>query len=275
MERPASGDGGLVSIHLVGGGIASQSAEVYALFVAEAATRAARVGRDVPRVAVLLVVDDALDGFAENSSDDGFDDDSSRASSAFADVLAAVGRCETQVTTIAAGSTFDTTVLSDIDALLVGGGLTPAYFDAVVPLIDQVRLLVGDGLPYLGFSAGAMIAADTAILGGYRIGGVEVCPADAGEDLDEVTLAQGFGLVDLAIDVHAAQWGTLTRLIAATEAGMVTGGVAIDENTALVVGDGALAVVGTGSVWRVEPQLDDDTGQIVGVSVGTLGVGVA
>jgi cyanophycinase len=30
-------------------------------------------------------------------------------------------------------------------------------------------------------------------------------------------------------------------------------------------------VLGTGSVWRVEPQLDDD-GEIVGVSVGTLGV---
>ena len=49
------------------------------------------------------------------------------------------------------------------------------------------------------------------------------------------------------------------------------GGVAIDEHTALVVGEGALAVLGTGNVWRVEPQTDDD-GEIVGVSVGTLGV---
>jgi cyanophycinase len=116
-----------------------------------------------------------------------------------------------------------------------------------------------------------MIAADRAVLGGWLIGDVPVCPEDAAEDLDEVTLADGLGLVDLAIDVHAAQWGTLTRLIAATEAGLVRGGVAIDENTALVVGEGALAVLGTGSVWRVEPQLDDD-GEIVGVSVGTLGV---
>lgn len=247
-----------MSIHLVGGGWSSGQSEVYELFVAEAATRAARVGRQVPRIAVLIVVED--------------DVPSEEYRTGFPALLAAIGPCEPLVTEVVSSDVFDTTVLSDIDGLLVGGGMTPAYFEAIVPLVDQVRLLVGDGLPYLGFSAGAMIAADTAILGGYRIGGVEVCPQDSSEDLDEVTLAQGLGLVDLAIDVHAAQWGTLTRLIAATEAGMVTGGVAIDENTSLVVGDGALAVLGSGSVWRVEPQIDDESGEIVGVSVGTLGV---
>ncbi|ARC57237.1 Cyanophycinase [Frondihabitans sp. 762G35] len=258
MERSAPGDGERVSIHLVGGGWSSESTEVYELFVAEAATRGARVGRDVPRIAVLIVVEDDVPSADYRSE--------------FPGLLAAIGPCEPLVTEVVSSDVFDTRVLSDIDGLLIGGGITPAYFEAIVPLIDQVRLLVADGLPYLGFSAGAMIAADTAILGGYRIGGVEVCPQESSEDLDEVTLAQGLGLVDLAIDVHAAQWGTLTRLIAATEAGLVTGGVAIDENTALVVGEGALAVIGAGSVWRVEPQLDDDSGEIVGVSVGTIGV---
>jgi cyanophycinase len=245
-----------VSIHLVGGGWSLEATEVYELFVAEAATRAARVGRELPRIAVLLVVEDDVPS-AEYRSE-------------FPQLLAAIGPCEPLVTEVISSDVFDTTVLSDIDGLLIGGGMTPAYFESIVPLVDQVRLLVSDGLPYLGFSAGAMIAADTAILGGYRIGGVEVCPQDSSEDLDEVTLAQGLGLVDLAIDVHAAQWGTLTRLIAATEAGMIAGGVAIDENTALIVGEGALAVIGLGSVWRVEPQLDDESGEIVGVSVGTL-----
>jgi len=246
-----------VSIHLVGGGWSPDDTELYDLFVAEAAVRGAAVGRAVPRIAVLIVVAD--------------DSPSAEFRDGYPAMLAAGGRCEALTTIIAAGDEFDTRVLSDVDGLLVAGGLTPAYLDAVAPLIDQVRLLVADGLPYLGFSAGAMIAADRAVLGGWLIGDVPVCPEDAAEDLDEVTLADGLGLVDLAIDVHAAQWGTLTRLIAATEAGLVRGGVAIDENTALVVGEGALAVLGTGSVWRVEPQLDDD-GEIVGVSVGTLGV---
>ena len=246
-----------MSIHLVGGGWSPDDTELYDLFVAEAAVRGAAVGRAVPRIAVLIVVAD--------------DSPSAEFRDGYPAMLAAGGRCEALTTIIAAGDEFDTRVLSDVDGLLVAGGLTPAYLDAVAPLIDQVRLLVADGLPYLGFSAGAMIAADRAVLGGWLIGDVPVCPEDAAEDLDEVTLADGLGLVDLAIDVHAAQWGTLTRLIAATEAGLVRGGVAIDENTALVVGEGALAVLGTGSVWRVEPQLDDD-GEIVGVSVGTLGV---
>jgi cyanophycinase len=246
-----------VSIHLVGGGWSPDDTELYDLFVAEAAVRGAAVGRGVPRIAVLIVVAD--------------DSPSAEFRDGYPAMLAAGGRCEALTTIVAAGDEFDTRVLSDVDGLLVAGGLTPAYLDAVAPLIDQVRLLVADGLPYLGFSAGAMIAADRAVLGGWLIGDVPVCPEDAAEDLDEVTLADGLGLVDLAIDVHAAQWGTLTRLIAATEAGLVRGGVAIDENTALVVGEGALAVLGTGSVWRVEPQLDDD-GEIVGVSVGTLGV---
>lgn len=252
-----------MSIHLVGGGWSGDSAEatgsteVYELFVAEAATRAARVGREVPRIAVLIVVED--------------DVPSEDFRTGFPAMLRHVAPCEPLVTEVVSSDVFDTTVLSDVDGLLVGGGSTPAYFEAIVPLVDQIRLLVADGLPYLGFSAGAMIAADTAILGGYLIGDVEVCPQDAAEGLDEVTFVQGLGLVDLAIDVHAAQWGTLTRLIAATEAGLVTGGVAIDESTALVVGEGALQVLGSGSVWRVEPQLDDDSGEITGVSVGTLG----
>jgi cyanophycinase-like exopeptidase len=119
-------------------------------------------------------------------------------------------------------------------------------------------------LPYAGFSAGAAIAADAALIGGWRIDGIPVCDEDTGEDLDEVTIVEGLGLVDLAIDVHAAQWGTLARLIAATEAGLVDGGVAIDEFTVLIVGDGALRVEGRGSVWRVTPHDD-------GVLVSTLG----
>jgi len=246
-----------VSVHLVGGGSSSGAEDLYAPFVAEAAVRGAALGRAVPRVAVLLVDSDGTPSEEHREE--------------FPRMIADGGRCEAVVTVVPAGTAFDTRVLSDVDGLVVAGGVTPAYLQAVLPLVDQVRLLVADGLPYLGFSAGAALAADRALVGGWLIGDVPVCPEDASEDLDDVTLAEGFGLVDLAVDVHAAQWGTLTRLIAATEAGLVPGGVAVDEDTALVVGDGALTVLGAGSVWRVEAQHDDE-GEVVGVSVGTLGV---
>jgi cyanophycinase len=233
-----------VSIHLVGGGWSEDyDGEVYVDFIAEASARAAVSGRSRARIAVLLVGAEGDD---------------------YARLLARVAPCEPVVTAVAEGELFTSTVLSDIDGLFVGGGLTPAYLDAVAPLVDEIRMLVADSLPYLGFSAGAAIAADTAVIGGWKIGDIPVCAESAGEDIEDVTVAQGLGLVDLAIDVHAAQWGTLSRLVAATEAGLIDGGIAIDEFTALIVGDDSLRVVGAGSVWQVN-QHDD------GVLVSTLG----
>jgi len=240
-----------VSIHLVGGGSADDyDGEVFREFLIEASTRALASGRDVPRVAVLLVREDAVT--AADRAD------------AYRDQLLRVALCEPVVTAIVEGELFTSSVLSGIDGLLVGGGLTPSYLDAVAPIVEEIRMLVGDSLPYLGFSAGAAIAADTAIIGGWKIGDVPVLSEAASEDLEDVTVAEGLGLVDLAIDVHAAQWGTLSRLVAATEAGLVDGGIAIDEFTVLIVGDDLLRVVGRGSIWQVD-RTDD------GVSVSTLG----
>jgi len=53
------------------------------------------------------------------------------------------------------------------------------------------------------------------------------------------------------VDVHVAQWGTLSRMVAATEAGLIRGGLAVDEGTVLIVGQGTLGVAGAGSVWTV------------------------
>ncbi len=243
-----------MSIFLVGGGWnAAGDVEITGPFLAEAAQRAAGSGRMIPRVGVLIVVDG--------------DTPSAAFREGYPASFGAVAACEPVVAVVETvpGSVaqFGSEVLTDIDGLVIGGGTTPAYLAAVDPLMEEIRLLVADGLPYLGFSAGAMIAADRAIVGGWRVEGIPVCPPDTAEDLDEVTVEEGIGLVDLAVDVHAAQWGTLSRLVAATEAGLVEGGVAIDEGTVLVVSDDGLRVGGVGNVWRVV----EDAGGIV---VGTL-----
>jgi cyanophycinase len=239
-----------MSIHLVGGGRSDDyDGEVYRVFLAEAAARASASGRDLARIGVLLV---------------GGGDDAAEYASSYTAQLLRAAECEPTVSWVDEGETFASSVLTGIDGLLIGGGHTPSYLTAVEPIIGEIRLLVSDNLPYLGFSAGAMIAADRAIIGGWMVGDVAVSPEETGEDLDEVTIAEGIGLVDLAIDVHAAQWGTLSRLVAATEAGLIDGGVAIDEFTVLIVGDGELRVEGAGSVWKVTPDTN-------GVLVGTLG----
>jgi len=228
-----------MSVHLVGGGSTEgYDGEVFRGFLVEATAR----GDRSPRIAVLVV---------------SIDDDAAKVSEgSWSRQLLRAGECTPIVTAIVEGELFESSVLSDIDGLLIAGGLTPAYLDAVTPLVDEIRLLVGDGLPYLGFSAGAAIAAEAAIIGGWKIDDIPVCAEDAGEDLEHVTIAEGLGLVELAIDVHAAQWGTLARLVAATEAGLVEGGVAIDEFTALVISDDAIHVVGRGNAWSVS-QHDD------------------
>jgi cyanophycinase len=110
---------------------------------------------------------------------------------------------------------------ADLDGaagVYVAGGFTPGYHDALVAAGDD---WLPRDVPYAGFSAGAAVAAERAIIGGWRLDGRAVCAPEAGEDLDELAVAPGLGLVPFAVDVHATQWGTLTRLVHAVAAGLV------------------------------------------------------
>jgi len=138
--------------------------------------------------------------------------------------------------------------LAGAAGVFVGGGSTPGYQEA----LDGWRAPAE--LAFAGFSAGAAVAAARAIVGGWRLGGRDVCAEEAGEDLDELTVRDGLGLVPFSVDVHATQWGTLTRLVHAVGAGLVDEGWAIDEGTVLVVDDGAVRVEGLGSAYRVAPR---------------------
>jgi cyanophycinase len=221
-------------VHLVGGGLGRSA---FASFTAEAQAVAAARGVAVPRVAVVTVREDADPRHGEDL-----------VAALTADGAVAL---DARTTTVGLADRVDPAVFDDVDAIVIGGGLTPAYHAALEAAFDVIRSAVQGGTPYLGFSAGAMIAAESAILGGWRIGGVAVAPEETAEDLDEITVAAGIGLVDVSIDVHVAQWGTLSRLIAATEAGAVDGGLGIDESTALIADAEGLRIAGTGSVWRV------------------------
>jgi len=229
-----------MSIHLVGGGWTPQEntendAAVYGPFLAEAALRAGAAGRTDPRIAIIVVR--AGDG----------DDHAAQLIAA----LETAGPLEPVLTSLTPGTEATLLAVADADGIVIGGGLTPAYLAAVAPIAGEIRRQVAAGIPYLGYSAGAMIAAERALLGGWRIGGVPVSPEDASEDLDEITIENGIGLLDVTVDVHVAQWGTLSRMVAATEAGLIRGGLAVDEGTVLIVGQGTLGVAGAGSVWTV------------------------
>jgi cyanophycinase len=241
-----------MSVHLAGGVWNDDEGSEFAGFVAEAGGRARAAGRDRPRLAVVAIGEDAGEHAARLVAQ--------LERVLRADAPGGEPALDAHVTAVGEQGVIEATAFGDVDGIVVGGGRTPAYRELLEPHFGEVRRQVAAGVPYLGCSAGAAIAAERAVIGGWRIGGVAVTPEATSEGLDEVTVAPGIGLVDVAIDAHAAQWGTLSRLVAAVEAGLVEGGLAIDERTALIVGQGGLEVAGSGSVWRVLP---GETGVVV------------
>jgi cyanophycinase-like exopeptidase len=229
-----------MSVHLIGGGATtSADAALYTPFVAEAVARAGRAGRARPRLAVISLHPEAAEKAA-----------------ALGELLTEAGSGQSidlHLTAGKAGEPIGLDAIADVDGIAVGGGNVETVRAGLEPVFDEVRRMVGDGVPYLGVSAGAMIAAEGSFGSGSRIGGVVVSPEDPDEPGEELAIEAGIGLVDVTIEVHVAQRGMLSRLVAAVESGLVAGGLGIDERTALIVGDGALRVEGAGSVWRVIP----------------------
>ncbi|UKA74902.1 Type 1 glutamine amidotransferase-like domain-containing protein [Arthrobacter sp. FW306-07-I] len=173
---------------------------------------------------------------------------------AYAEPLQGRIDCRIVVVPLAPGKPADPATFDGVDGVVVGGGLTPGYWEWLHPAASAIPNLVTAGVPYLGFSAGAMMAPRLALIGGYRIDGVEVCGEECSEGLDSVDLRKGLGLVPFTVDVHAAQAGTLSRALGAVAAGLAERAVAIDENTAVVVesaGDVDYKVIGAGNCWDI------------------------
>ena len=182
----------------------------------------------------------------------------------WARALQAAGACRPTPVIVALDDFLDVAALDGADGVLVCGGLTPAYARAVSPASDELRQWLGrNGRPYAGFSAGAAIAADAALVGGWQSEHVAVCPEEAGEDLAEISVVAGLGLIPLTIDVHAAQWGTVTRLIEVVRRRLSPSGFAIDENTMVAVHGDRATVSGAGRAHLV-------TSSPTGVNVRTL-----
>jgi cyanophycinase len=95
--------------------------------------------------------------------------------------------------------------------------------------------------------AGTVRAVHTTVRGRE----IEVCAEECGEDLDAVTVLPGLGIVPFTVDVHAAQWGTLYRLVHGLAVADAAEGWAIDEHTTLEVDGAKVTVHGRGSATRL------------------------
>lgn len=121
---------------------------------------------------------------------------------------------------------------ADVDGaegILIGGGLTPDYHDAILPDAGSwLPLLIEEGMPYAGFSAGSMIAPAQGIIGGWKLrhgtSDIAICSEDVSEDKEYLDIRPGLGLVPFAVDVHASQYGTVARLLHAVQVGRIPEG---------------------------------------------------
>ncbi|MDP9364983.1 MAG: hypothetical protein M3Q10_12290 [Chloroflexota bacterium] len=230
------------SVFLIGGGwTAAAFPHTYGRFAAAAAA-----GTDgPPRIACVLLDGEERDAYFARS----------------AAAFAAVGIATVEPVFVSPERPLRPEDVAGANGILVGGGLTPAYHEAIVPTADAwLPSLLERGVPYAGFSAGAAIAPARAIVGGWKLrrGGADlvVCAEETSEDREQVDVRPGLGLVPFAVDVHASQWGTATRLLHAVRAGLVPEGWAVDEDTMLEVGDNVVAVHGLGGAYRVRPAGD-------------------
>jgi len=100
-----------------------------------------------------------------------------------------------------------------------------------------------------------MIAATKGIIGGWKLRqgdtDLAMCSEDVSEDEEYLDIRQGLGPAPFAVDVHASQYGTLTRLLHAVKAGMVPEGWAVDEDTMIEFSNGGVSVSGLGSAYHV------------------------
>jgi cyanophycinase len=235
---------GPARVHLVGGGAdCPNAADLVGPFAVEAASHAAP-NATAPRVALVMVdTDGRADAFRpayttalDSHVAGGFE---------YLDIRLDGSPCH------------DGSALREVDGIVVAGGPTALYHAGLSHLSAVIKEALADGVPYLGFSAGAMIAASTALLGGWRDQGRVVCDEGWSEGFDELALAPGLGLVDFTVDVHATQGGLLSRACATAlrpECGPVA---AIDEATVLSLAasdEGALRGhrLGDGFVWWLE-----------------------
>jgi cyanophycinase len=174
----------------------------------------------------------------------------------YVEALVGNGPVDVEPVLVQRGHTLPAEAFTQVDGIAVGGGPTPEYLAGLRNSGHAIRAAVVSGVPYVGFSAGAMITPNSALVGGYQLAGREVCPREWSEGLDEITVHPGLGLVQFSVDVHTSQAGTLGRTVALVESGQVVTAVGIDEDTCLAIsGPDARfeegSVIGAGNVWLV------------------------
>lgn len=137
-------------------------------------------------------------------------------------------------------------VFDGADAVFFTGGDQLRISSQVgdTPVEQRIREILRRGGLVAGTSAGASMMSENMLVRGanqesFRIG--------------ELRMAPGLGLVrDMIIDQHFAERGRIGRLLGAVAHNPRVLGIGIDENTAAIIENGVVKVLGEGAVYVVD-----------------------
>jgi cyanophycinase len=137
----------------------------------------------------------------------------------------------------------------------VHGTRMSACRDALCTDLSWLQHLREQRLPYVGHAAGAAIAAERAVLGGWLIAlqhfNSEIAPDKTGDGIEYAEVVTGLGLVPFVVETRATQHGTLSRLTHLVAEGALPGGWALDESAMLEIHDVMLRVHGPNTAYRL------------------------
>lgn len=140
--------------------------------------------------------------------------------------------------------------LSEYDGIIVAGGHTPSYLTGMMPKRAALARLVREDVPWIGYSAGAHVTSRHCWVGGWKVKGHQVGNELAAEGLEELTVVDGLALVTPLVATHNNTWQTESLVLAALEHNHSRTGVAIDEDTCLIIDPvtGRTALYGKGRI---------------------------
>lgn len=158
-------------------------------------------------------------------------------------------------------------VLDDAGVIFISGGNQVRGSETLRGSLaaGRIRERWESGVPVAGTSAGASLIAES-MLGG---GGNAESP-----DSGELEIVHGLGLLrGVLVDQHFAERGRLPRMLAASAlCGLV--GLGVDEDTAAIVRDHVVEVIGAGTVTIADPTAAAAQRQSGGISIRGLQVDV-
>ncbi|MBL4932703.1 cyanophycinase [Clostridium paridis] len=112
------------------------------------------------------------------------------------------------------------------------------------PIFQELRNVFMNGCILVGTSAGASVMSSTMIVKGDDEESPRKCT---------LKMAPGFGFIkNVIIDQHFAQRGRIGRLLAGIAQNPEMLGVGIDEDTAIVVENNVIRVIGNGAVYFLD-----------------------